>query len=100
VEIGSGVAILPEPTLSAELRNKSLVAISIRNDSEPLVRPLAIIHRKNRALSPVGRRFLKRLLEDSGANPTPSRIPELAAPAKAVSAEKPLIGTEVNGRVM
>ena len=100
VEIGSGVAILPEPTLTAELRNGSLVAVSIKNDGEPLVRPLAIIHRKNRALSPVGRRFLKRLLEDSGANLTPSKIPELAMSTKAVSPEKPLIGTEANGRLM
>ena len=100
VEIGSGVAILPEPTLSAELRNRSLVAVSIKNDAEPLIRPLAIIHRKNRALSPVGLRFLKRLLEDAGAVQTPSKIPELAAGFKAVSAEKPLLGTEVNGRVM
>jgi DNA-binding transcriptional LysR family regulator len=65
VEIGSGVAILPEPTMQSEQKSGSLVSVRIKNDSEPLVRPLAIIHRKNRALSPVGQRFLQRLMDDS-----------------------------------
>jgi len=69
VEIGSGVSILPEPTLANEVRSGSLVAIPIRNDDESLVRPLALIHRKNRALSPVATRFLKRLLDDSETRP-------------------------------
>ena len=64
VEIGSGVAILPEPTMAAEQKLGSLVAVPIKNDAEPLVRPLAIIHRRNRALSPVGQRFLQRLMDD------------------------------------
>jgi DNA-binding transcriptional LysR family regulator len=69
VEIGSGVSILPEPTMANEVRSGSLVSIPIRNDGEPLVRPLALIHRKNRALSPVSTRFLKRLLDDSETDP-------------------------------
>lgn len=69
VEIGSGVSILPEPTMSNEVRSGALVAIPIRNDGEPLVRPLALIHRKNRALSPVANRFLKRLLDESETEP-------------------------------
>lgn len=68
VEIGSGVAILPEPTMFAEKKSGSLVAVPIKNDADPLVRPLAIIHRKHRALSPVAQRFLKRLTDDSVAD--------------------------------
>jgi DNA-binding transcriptional LysR family regulator len=78
VEIGSGVSILPEPTLATEVRNGSLVAVPIRNDAEPLVRPLALIHRKSRALSPVATRFLKRLLEDSETDP-PNGLPAAAS---------------------
>ena len=107
VEIGSGVAILPEPTMSAEVRNGSLVSVSIRNDGEPLVRPLAVIHRKHRALSLVGTRFLKRLLEETGAAGQPTaRLPEVgpAAARAAVVAEtlpiKPPASAEANGRAM
>lgn len=65
VEIGSGVSILPEPTLANERASGSLVVIPIATGEESLTRPLAIIHRKHRALSPVAQKFLKRLTEDS-----------------------------------
>ena len=93
--------------MSAEVRNGSLVSVSIRNDGEPLVRPLAVIHRKHRALSLVGTRFLKRLLEETGAAGQPTaRLPEVgpAAARAAVVAEtlpiKPPASAEANGRAM
>ena len=74
VEIGSGVAILPEPTLANECSSGSLFGISLKSDHDSLTRPLAIIHRKHRVMSPVAQRFLKRLTEDSAAEST-SRVP-------------------------
>lgn len=100
VEIGSGVSILPEPTMANERKSGSLIAIPIESDEETLTRPLAIIHRKHRALSPVAQKFLKRLTEDSAAEstiwvpavkagghpPEPSQTsspPQTAAPAQS-----------------
>lgn len=110
VEIGSGVAILPEPTMAAEARNGSLAVVPIKHDGEPLVRPLAIIHRKHRALSPVAARFLKSLLEEPGADQPTLKIPDKTAgaspatPAVATVSEaapiKPPAGAEANGRAM
>jgi DNA-binding transcriptional LysR family regulator len=63
VEIASGVSILPEPTLSREIKGGTLVAIPLEVDDveDPLVRPLAIIHRRNASLDLAGARFLELL---------------------------------------
>jgi DNA-binding transcriptional LysR family regulator len=63
VEIGSGVSILPEPTSSRELEAGSLVAVELEVDdvADRLVRPLAIIHRRNASLDLAGARFLELL---------------------------------------
>jgi DNA-binding transcriptional LysR family regulator len=48
VEAGSGVAILPRPTLEHELQLGTLAAVPLANSH--FTRPLGIIHRKGRKL--------------------------------------------------
>jgi DNA-binding transcriptional LysR family regulator len=74
VEIGSGIAILPEPTLAQEVKAGTLVAVPLESDdpSVRLTRPLAIIHRRQAALEPAAARFLELLTGDRDANyPSP-----------------------------
>lgn len=59
VEIGSGVSLLPEPTVERELATGSLVKVQLTG--RPLVRPLGIIHRRDRELSDTARRFVQLL---------------------------------------
>ena len=63
VEIPSGVAILPEPTVAREVAAGTLVAVRIESP-EPgrrLTRPLAIIHRRSHQLGLTASRFLDLL---------------------------------------
>ena len=71
VEISAGVAILPEPTLAREVKTGSLVAVRIegQDPTHRLVRPLAIIYRRNHQLSLTATRFLKLLMGDEAAAP-------------------------------
>src|SRR5262245_51356209 len=48
IEIGAGVALLPEPTLRQELQRGTLVAL--RLEGGRLVRPIGIIHRRQQQL--------------------------------------------------
>jgi DNA-binding transcriptional LysR family regulator len=59
VEIGSGVSLLPEPTIERELSTGTLVKVQLIG--RPLVRPLGIIHRRDRELSDTARGFVKLL---------------------------------------
>ncbi len=63
VEIPSGVAILPEPSLAQEIKSGSLVAIPIQSPDPKvrLTRPLAIIHRRHDNLDCAGAKFLELL---------------------------------------
>ncbi len=65
VEIPTGVAILPEPTLARELASGSLVAV--RFPDHELSRPLGVIHRRDRALGLTASRFLKLLTAGDAA---------------------------------
>jgi len=58
IAIAAGVSILPEPTLRKEAEIGSLAAIPLRS---PLARPVAIIRRRGRPLTPVVARFLELL---------------------------------------
>jgi DNA-binding transcriptional LysR family regulator len=64
VEIPEGVAILPEPTLAREVETGTLVAVRIdgQDPGYRLMRPLAIIHRRNQQLSSTAAQFLKLLI--------------------------------------
>jgi len=65
IEIGAGVSLLPEPTIAREIESGSLVKIPL--EGEPIVRPLGIIHRRDRKLSETAQRFIHLL--KSQANP-------------------------------
>ncbi len=62
VEIGSGVAILPEPTVQREVGAGALVALRLK-DVE-LFRPICVIHRRHKTLSTAANKF-KELLKAS-----------------------------------
>ena len=64
VEAGSGIAILPRPTLEHELQLGTLAAVSLAG--RRFTRPLGIIHRKGRKLYPNTEAFIEVL--KSGAN--------------------------------
>ena len=66
VEVGSGVAILPRPTLEHELRTKSLVAVPFSGQS--FARPLGIVYRRGRQIYPNTKAFIE-LLQEGGVCP-------------------------------
>lgn len=59
VEIDHGVAIVPAATVTQEVRQGTLVAIPFRG--KEFTRPLAILHRKGRVLTPAMRKFVDTL---------------------------------------
>ena len=59
VAIGSGISILPEPTIRAEVAQGRLVPLPLVGPA--LVRPLGIIHRRGKKLSPAAEHFLEFL---------------------------------------
>jgi DNA-binding transcriptional LysR family regulator len=65
VEAGSGVAILPRPTLERELQLGTLAAVPLAG--RRFTRPLGIIHRKGRKLYPNTEAFIEVLKNSRGA---------------------------------
>lgn len=59
VEVGAGIALLPEPTLRREVHAGTLVAVPL--EGSRLVRPLAIIYRRHHKLGAGAQRFLELL---------------------------------------
>lgn len=59
VEIGQGVAIVPEPAVQPEVRTGTLTALEITD--EKMLRPLAIVHRKGKQLSLAASKFVEFL---------------------------------------
>lgn len=74
VEVSSGVAILPEPTLARELESGTLIAVRFRDHR--LTRPIAVIHRRNRRLGLTTSRFLELL---TGAEHSDALVGSVAA---------------------
>jgi DNA-binding transcriptional LysR family regulator len=62
VEIGAGVAFLPEPTVGREVAAGTLVALPL--STAELVRPLGILHRRGKELGVTVRRFIELLRAD------------------------------------
>ncbi|MEM6799388.1 MAG: LysR family transcriptional regulator [Planctomycetota bacterium] len=79
IETGAGVSLLPEPTVDREVRAGTLA--KVRLDDPTIVRPLGIVHRKDRELSGVAAAFIKRLLGSTDTRPESK-----SETAKAVSA--------------
>jgi len=59
ITIGSGVSILPEPSVLREVESGTLVAIP--TDMPELVRPIGIIHRRQKLLTPTAQTLLEFL---------------------------------------
>ncbi len=60
IAINSGVSILPKPSVTREIENGILAAVPL--DSMPeLVRPIGIIHRRQKLLAPTAAKFLEFL---------------------------------------
>jgi DNA-binding transcriptional LysR family regulator len=69
VEIGSGLAILPRPTLDSESEAGTLVAVPFKGAG--FSRPLAIVHRRGKRFGPAVERFIDLMRRE--------RDPRLAA---------------------
>src|SRR5205823_14909512 len=61
VEIDSGISIVPQETIRQEVANQSLAAVQVEDGQ--LFRPLAVIHKKSRVLSPAIKQFVGLLKE-------------------------------------
>jgi DNA-binding transcriptional LysR family regulator len=71
IEIGAGIALLPEPTLRREVQAGTLAARPLVGDG--LVRPLGIIHRRHYRLSSSASRFVELLQETEDLAPVDAR---------------------------
>ena len=61
VEIDAGVSIVPQSTIKREVAKRTLTALPI--EGGPFHRPIAIIYKKNRVLSPAMKQFVAILKE-------------------------------------
>jgi DNA-binding transcriptional LysR family regulator len=61
VEIDSGVAIVPMDTVTREVEAKTLVAVTLEEGA--LARPLGLIYKSNKVLSPAMKQFIAMLKE-------------------------------------
>ncbi len=59
VEIDAGISIVPQSTVPQEVAKETLVAVPVE-DAE-LFRPIAVIHKKNKVLSPAMKQFVATL---------------------------------------
>jgi DNA-binding transcriptional LysR family regulator len=80
IEIGSGVSLLPEPTIAREIAAGTLVQIPIEEIA--LARPLGIIHRRDRKLSETAQQFIQ-LLQSQAAPLSEAEMPMLVAAAES-----------------
>ncbi|HBH53932.1 MAG TPA: LysR family transcriptional regulator [Planctomycetaceae bacterium] len=94
VQCGTGVSLLPLATVNKEVTLHSLVAIPL--GGEPLSRPLGIIHRKHRQLTPPVLKLIEHLRLELGTTPVTAAVPaestDAATPAPvpaAVGAKRP-----------
>ena len=90
VEIGSGVALLPLPTVRRELEARTLAAL--RFEDVKWYRPLGIVHKRHKALATAASKFVELLHEDPETFPRraaerPARREPLEAIAAGVAAE-------------
>jgi DNA-binding transcriptional LysR family regulator len=79
VEIASGVALLPVPTVAREVAAGTLIAVRIvgQDPRHTLKRPLAIIHRGHEQLGLIAQRFLQLLHEEGGSESPKDRPHDL-----------------------
>ncbi|WP_442889771.1 LysR family transcriptional regulator [Congregicoccus parvus] len=87
VEIDAGVAIVPSATVAQETKQGTLVAVKLRGRT--FTRPLAVLHRKGRVLTPAMRKFIDTLTSqsDSADSSAPSIPPASAEEENTLSAD-------------
>ena len=71
VEVGAGISIVPEPAIGQEVKNETLVAVQLAD--ETLTRPLGIISKRGRRFTPAVQEFIDFLR----GKMTPTPIEEL-----------------------
>ncbi len=84
VEIGSGVALLPKPTVWQAISHGTLAAVDISDAG--LIRPLGIVHKRHKQLTTATQKFIELLLGDSQvAEPAACsrRSPETGMPIRS-----------------
>lgn len=59
VEIDHGIAIVPQATVLQEVKQGTLIAVHFKG--KDFTRPLAILHRKGRVLTPAMKKFIETL---------------------------------------
>lgn len=69
VEIDAGIAIVPHTTVLQEVAKHTLEAVELENGA--LARPLAVIYKKNKVLSPAMKQFINMLKGESNAKLAP-----------------------------
>jgi DNA-binding transcriptional LysR family regulator len=69
VEIDAGVAVVPLATVLQEVKQGTLVAVHFKG--KEFTRPLAILHRKGRVLTPAMKKFIETLGTDLSSEETP-----------------------------
>jgi DNA-binding transcriptional LysR family regulator len=62
VEIDSGIAIVPEETVGQEVANQTLALVQLEGGD--FSRPLAVVYKKNKVLSPAMKKFIGLLKEE------------------------------------
>ena len=65
VEIDHGIAIVPQATVLQEVRQGTLAALPFKG--KEFTRPLAILHRKGRVLTPAMKKFIETLSAEGAA---------------------------------
>ncbi len=65
VEIDHGIAIVPQATVQQELRQGTLCVVPFKG--KEFTRPLAILHRKGRVLTPAMKKFIETLTSEGAA---------------------------------
>jgi DNA-binding transcriptional LysR family regulator len=75
IEIGSGVALLPRPTVWQEISSGILSAVDLSDVN--LVRPLGIVHKRNKQLTTAVQKFIE-LLQSDAAKPAAEFAPDLS----------------------
>lgn len=92
VEIGAGIGILPEPSIEREVSLGTLA--TARLTGVELTRPLGILFRRGRIITPTARRLVETLFAGQSVEERP-RLEELEEGTAAEHApEDPMIGRE------
>ena len=82
ITIGAGVSVLPRHTVLKEVGIRTLAVVPLAVSE--LVRPIGIIHRRQKRLSPTVTRFID-LLRDAAATDSAEDAPAAGRPARATA---------------